>query len=211
MMYRHLLGAALLLLLTLPAAAQKASMWKHLQRPDAGASIRFLSLAASDSTASNDIENRINLVSLAAIGGFNLPFAELDDDMSIGFNPNIVAGTSLSQLSALSIEIPAYITFKWGTDATWAGSKGGVGMTIGAGYDYNIFVPVQWGFGAITYGIPSVMAELNFGKRRGGLGLIKLRYSMGIGNHTETYMVDGDPLDLVMTQYAIDLIITSAY
>lgn len=205
------LRAALLLVLATPVFAQKASTWKHLQRPDAGASLRFLSLTESDTTASNDLDSRIDLVSLAAIGGFNLPFVELNEDMSIGFNPNIVMATALSRYPALTIEIPAYATFKYGTDATWAGSKSWIGATVGIGYDYNIFIPFGDELSSINYGIPSLMAEVNFGKRRGGLGLIKLRYSMGIGDHKETWTSGGSEFDLFLTQYSFDLIITSGY
>ena len=112
---------------------------------------------------------------------------------------------------ALTVEVPAYVTFKWGTDATWAGSRSWVGLTVGAGYDYNIFVPIDWGFGAITYGVPSIMGEVNFGKRRGGVGLFKIRYSMGVGTHKETWTSGGSDFDLHMTQHAFDLIVTTGY
>jgi hypothetical protein len=200
-----LLGAALLLTLALPATAQKASMWKHLQRPDAGASLRFMTLSSGDTSS-------VELTGIGAIGGFNLPFLEVAEDMSIGFNPNIYSGAYLStDMPGISIEIPAYITFKWGTDATWGGSKSWVGTTFGLGYDYNVLILSQ--YNVITYGIPTLMAEVNFGKRRGGVGLIKLRYSMGLGGYTHevTDDFDGDRYSLDITQYGFDLIITSGY
>ncbi|HVK39078.1 MAG TPA: hypothetical protein VNA88_11130 [Candidatus Kapabacteria bacterium] len=200
-----LLGAALLLTLALPATAQKASMWKHLQRPDAGASLRFMTLSSGDTS-------RFEMTGIGAIGGFNLPFLELGEDMSLGFNPNIVWGYYLStDMLGMSFEIPAYITFKWGTDATWGGSKSWVGTTLGLGYDYNVLVLSE--LGIVSYGIPSLMAEVNFGKRRGGVGLIKLRYSMGLGGYTHEVLDDSssDIYNLDFTQYGFDLIITSGY
>jgi hypothetical protein len=202
-----LLRAALLLALVIPAAAQKASMWKHLQRPDAGGSLRFLTISSGDTAA-------YELTGIGAIGGFNVPFLEIAEDMSIGFNPNAFTGMYFSrEMPAVSFEIPAYITWKWGTDATWGGSKSWVGTTVGLGYDYNILIASAFP-SIVTYGMPSLMAEINFGKRRGGVGLIKLRYSMALGSHTEPIQDSfdsDDTYDVDLTQYGFDLIITAGY
>ena len=211
---KSLLVLVLFLMTGSTAFCGGGTFWKHFERPDAGAGVLFYSLANDDSVASNNVESRLNLVHLSAIGGFNLPFIELSDDMSIGINPNIEVSTALNaggyySSLALTIESPSYVTFKYGTDTTWAGTRSIFGATVGLGYRYTIF-GLESGF--YTFGMPSVMAEINLGKRRSAIGLVKLRYSASLGSHTESLAFDdGTESKIVFTHHAFHLIFTPNY
>lgn len=210
---KSLLLAALFMVISGTAYSQSASIWKHFLRPDVALDVYFYSLAESDTAATNDLDSRSNLLHLGASVGLNLPFVEIADDFTAGLNPNIGITSSISAMTPiLTLEVPIYATLKYNTDATWAGSKGVVGLSAGIGYHHAAFVFVESGT-VVDFGMPTFMAELNFGKRRSSMGLIKLRYTSSIGSHTELFPDDNGGQDgqIVFTRSAFHLLFTPGY
>lgn len=211
---KTLLAAAALSLLAVSLHAQdQPSVWKHLGRPDYALGLHFYSLSENENTAQQDLESRYNTVHLGAMAGLNLPFVPITDHLSAGLNPNIGVAFGLSgsmgpdgfDSRTISFEFPMYATIKYGTDATWAGSKTVIGASAGVGYHYTVFIIPST---VVTYGLPSVMAELNFGKRRSAMGLIKLRYSASLGSHSEDF---GDDGQIVFTHHSFYVMFTPGY
>jgi hypothetical protein len=84
-----------------------------------------------------------------------------------------------------------------------------LGASAGIGCQATLF---NFGENFYSYVVPSFMAEINFGKRRSSIGLIKLRYSAQIGSHNERIAYDdGTESKLVFTNHAIHLIFTPGY
>ncbi|MBS1910356.1 MAG: hypothetical protein JST22_00080 [Bacteroidetes bacterium] len=210
-MFPRILVAACLFLAAIPSlTAQHASIWKHLSRPEFGVGLITHTLAETDTTAATDIDSRIDVKFLQGIIGFDLPVVYLADQLALGINPNFEAGLVLNQEGFTgSLEAPIYATLKYGTDATWQGSRSPVGFSIGAGYRFTaLFTDGP----AYSYGVPQFMAELNFGKRRSEIGLIKLRYSMSIGKaHDEIGIGNGLTAPIVYSNYALQLVFVPGY
>jgi hypothetical protein len=171
------------------------------------------SLASHDSVAANDVDDRLNPTFLGVMGGLNLPVVTLAEHLSLGINPNLGLATPLSDLggysSSVTVEAPLYLTLKYGTDATWDGSRTVIGASAGVGYQFTL-----WAFSdlsTVTYGMPSIFGELNFGKRRSAVGLIKLRYSLSLGSHNEEFVSDGDVGQIVFTHHSFHLLFTPGY
>jgi hypothetical protein len=203
--------AVVLLLFCSAAHAQQQNVWKHFLRPDLGLGIHVYSLAESDTTPQQDLNSRYNTVHLGGMVGLNLPFLPIADNFSAGLNPNVALTIALSgsgESQSMSIEAPVYATLKYGTDATWSGSKSIVGVTAGIGYQYTLFIfPAT----VVSYGLPSVMAEINFGKRRSDIGLIKFRYAVSLGNHIEPFTSGGTETQIVFTHHSFYLLFTPGY
>jgi hypothetical protein len=206
----------LVLLLFTSAQAQEPSVWKSLSRFDFGMGIHAYSIATDDSVPAQDLNSRANLLHLGIMAGLNLPFVPIGEHMSLGFNPNIGFAVGLSGgfsnegSQSMSLELPLYATMKFGTDATWLGAKFPVGATVGVGYHYSAFIFATTGV-IVDYGLPSVMAELNFGKRRGDIGLVKIRYSLSLGSHTEHFNTDSPDDKLVFTHHSFYVLVTPGY
>lgn len=207
-----LCGLACALLSATAASAQKPSVWKHITRPDWGLDAHFYSIADSDTTPKNDVDRRADRMHIASSLGLNLPFIEIADHFTAGLNPNIGVGMSFFNFDypSFSFELPVYATLKYGTDATWAGSKSYLGAAVGIGYHYNALLFTSGT--TVGFGLPSVMAELSIGKRRSALGLIKLRYTTSLGSHTEEYTSNGAVIGrMVVTQHAFHVLFTPGY
>ncbi len=132
--------------------------------------------------------------------------------MTVGINPNIDFARVFESFyqSQFTLDFPAYLTLKYGTDATWAGSNKGFGFAAGVGYRYTLMFGGPQTF---TFGMPSLMFEVNVGKRRSTLGLVKLRYSLSIGTHD--YLLeynDGGPPDhILFTNHAFHILLTPGF
>lgn len=207
-----LCGLACALLSAMAAHAQKPSVWKHITRPDIGLSLHMYSIADSDTTPKNDVDRRADRVQFGSALGLNLPFVEIASNLTAGLNPNIGLGVSINDMysPSISIEVPVYATLKYGTDATWAGSKSYIGAAVGIGYHYNALFFTSGT--SVGFGLPSLMAELSIGKRRSTIGLLKFRYTASLGSHTEEYTSNGQVVGrMVVTQHAFHLLFTPAY
>ncbi|GCC50229.1 hypothetical protein SanaruYs_04440 [Chryseotalea sanaruensis] len=150
---------------------------------------------------------------LIGYSGWNFPILILADHTSIGFNPNIGVGISLTGGYGVHADIPIFITLKTGTDATWSKSttfEKKVGAAIGIGYQTiagYTEAPIASGIGVI-YALPSAMAEVSFVIKK--TNLYKLRFQT---NLKETKQKDfsestGFPAEVSFTQWGISIIKT---
>lgn len=183
----QLVRAPLVLLLLFIAAstahAQRSGFWKFFERPDYGFGIHLYQFHHRDSLNADVAASKQGAVGLTSIIGANFPLFPLDSNMSVGINPQLEAGFILGGPAfGYAIEIPVIATWKYGTDASWKGSKFPLGATVGLGYQYSAFL------GSDSYGFarPTMLVEINIGKRRGPIGLVKLRYTRSLASHVET-------------------------
>lgn len=209
----RILSLLLFVLASTTLRAQSVSVWKHVMRPDFSFDLYFYSLADSDTTPKNDRDARIDLLHWGSSTGMNLPFVEIADDLTAGLSPNVGLTLALSSVvPAVTLELPVYATLKFNTDATWKGSKTPVGLSAGIGYHHTVYGLVKGGT-FVSFGRPVIMAELNFGKRRSEMGLIKFRYTQALGSHTEVFpgTSGGQDGQIVFTRSGFHLIFTPAY
>lgn len=210
---KSLLPVILFMFMSGSLYAQSASIWKHFLRPDVGSGITFYSLADSDTAAENDLDSRRTVFHVGSSVGLNFPFVEIADDFTAGLSPNLGLTFGVgSFFSAVTIDAPIYATLKYKTDATWAGSKSVVGASAGIGYQHTGYFLFDSGT-FIDFGLPVFMAEVNFGKKRSTLGLIKVRYTASIGSHTEIFPADngGEEGQMVFKHWGLHLLFTPAY
>ncbi len=184
---RGLLVLVLLLAVVSTTQAQRSGFWKYFERPDYGMGIHLYEFKKRDSLNMDVPSSRETATGITSIIGVNFPVIALDSDMSIGFNPQFeIGGIFGDGAFGYTIEIPAFATWKYGTDASWRGSKFPIGVTVGLGYQYTAVL----GMGSYGFARPSMLAEINFGKRRGPIGLIKLRYTRSLASHVESIDYD---------------------
>ncbi len=210
---KSLLLAILFLFMSGSLYAQAPSLWKHFLRPDVGSGFTLYSLADSDTAAENDPDSRRIMFHVGSSVGLNFPFFEIADDFTAGLSPNIGFTVGIgSFLTAVTVEAPIYATLKYKTDATWAGSKSVVGASAGIGYQHTGYFLFDSGT-LVDFGMPAFMAEVNFGRKRSTLGLIKIRYTATIGSHTEIFPADngGQEGQIVFRQWGLHLLFTPAY
>lgn len=150
------------------------SVWKYFGRIEYGGGITAYQLS--------DATDKFTMIQGNAQLGFNLPVVYLSKEASVGLSPNagIEAPIFGEYGSMLSLYVPAYATIKYGTDATWSSTKNKVGFTAGIGYRYITGVFPSSGL-TLSYGQPSYMLEVNFGKRRNSL--LKVRFSGTFGEY----------------------------
>lgn len=216
-MKKILLTAALVFtVFTSPLFAQ--SVWKSLSKPDLGLALYLYNYEEEYKAEGIESNSSTTLSHLGVIFGFNLPFVPLGDDISLGLNPSaaiafVNSGGGYyddSQTTMISVELPWYATFKLGTDASFKGSSFPLGLTLGIGYHFSHLQGITADFSE-SFGLPSVMAEINFGKRKSWPGLVKLRYTQSLGSH-EIDASHGDVVDKVsITRTGLHLIIVPGY
>lgn len=205
-MNRMVLAAVALLLLG-GSTLHAQSIWRHFTRPDLGGGLYFYSIRNKDLP-----EAEYNTVHYGFLGGFNLPFLEIADDFTAGFNPSlglsVAATNSYGGSSSMAVEVPLFATLKYNTDATWKGSKTPVGFSVGLGYHHTgFFFPDAGEF--LSIGAPAYMLEFNFGVRRGFL--TKIRWTSWLGD-IEAPLSEGiDPPTLVFSQSALHLVLVPSY
>lgn len=201
------------MLLANRAECRGQSVWKFFSRPDVGLSLNFYRF-----TNPADREEYFDLLHASGQIGFNLPVIRPAENLSFGINPALgLSGQLLGdtynpytgQLSSstLAVEAPVHATVKLNTDASWKGSKAGVGFTAGIGAQYNAFFFLHSGVNT-GYIQPSYLLEINFGSRRGDIGLIKLRWTSYIGENEADF---GDDLRSLIRQSAVNLLWTPGY
>jgi hypothetical protein len=202
--------SALALLLSIPTSLLAQSVGRYLSRFDWGFGLNFLNM--------NDDTYIVNLAMPAAQIGFNLPYHHLAENVALGVSAGLTLaatnGTGIGgDESTLfsTINVPAFATVKYNTDASWKGTDGfGVGLAGGIGYQLTYFLPLGVSMESIFFGLPTYMVELNFGKRTSFPGLIKLRYTGNIGEHKETF--SSDPADFInFSQSAFYILFTKNY
>ncbi|MDZ4745137.1 MAG: hypothetical protein SGJ05_03945 [bacterium] len=114
--------------------------------------------------------------------GLNIPVFYSDSlPWTIGINPSVMIGTVLE--SGLSIAVPVLATIKYNTDA-YIRPRGGFafGFAAGAGITWNHIIVPDDIESSLSDVIPTVMLELNFGRRKSGFpGLIKIRLTKPLG------------------------------
>jgi hypothetical protein len=213
-MKRILLTAFLSVTCASPLSAQ--SIWKHFSKPDFGLALYVYNYEEEHKNEYLDSHGKTSLSHLGAIVGFNLPFVPLDDDLSIGLNPSaalaVVNRSSdyYEQTTMISVELPWYATLKWGTDASFKGSSFPLGVTAGIGYHFSHLQGITGNFSE-SFGTPSLLAEVNFGKRKSWPGLVKLRYTHSLGTH-EIDASHGDVVDkLSISRSGFHLIFVLGY
>ncbi len=193
---------------------------KYFSRVDLGIS-GFLYSHEQDYTA-NGIDEHADqtLFHFGILFGFNVPFLQLADHLTVGVNPSFGFGLGSSGSSyytqeptpSLSLEIPWFLTMKWGTDATLLGSKTAIGASIGIGAQYSYLIWLEGETETYNYVLPTYMVELNFGKRKSEPGLIKLRYTANIGSYLQQEEFGDDALyENRLRQSAVHLIYTPGY
>jgi hypothetical protein len=189
----------------------RPSLFRYFSRPDFGFSLLFHGLAEGIGGTSNPGPTT-NLTALGVSMGLNLPVVYLNDMMTVGISPNLDFSRVLNSVyeNVMTLEVPAYLTLKYGTDATWAGANKGFGFAAGVGYRYTLMFGAQETF---TFGMPNLMFEVNVGKRRSALGLVKFRYSLSIGTYDyELQYNDGGPSDhILFTNHAFHILLTPGF
>lgn len=214
---RSALTTCLLLLFTCVHQLPAQSVWKHFSRPDIGAVLYGYNY---QETRSNKWENSHSDISLPHVGmivGFNLPFVPLADNLSLGLNPSVAIAFAnrsdfygASETVMGSLEVPWYATIKYGTDATYKGTQFPLGVSLGIGYQYSYAFAFSGGFSE-GFGLPSVMAEVNFGKRKTWPGLVKLRYTTTLGSAEFDYSTSSTEHKLSIKHSGFHLIVVPGY
>lgn len=213
---------ALFILFTSHTFAQSQSIWKHFSRPDYGTLLHMYNYEETtrplgSQSTEGALKYSVEVLHVGSIIGVNLPVVSLAEHLSVGVNPNLALslGVPLSSFSRaesifLALELPWYATIKYGTDASYKGSRFPVGVTAGIGYHYSLLKGLGTEFSP-SFGRPSVMAEINFGKRNSKPGLVKLRYIHDIGTYEEDYSTSSASSVISMSRWGIHLVFVAGY
>ncbi|HCN05436.1 MAG TPA: hypothetical protein DIS79_07430 [Bacteroidetes bacterium] len=139
--------------------------------------------------------HQFSSASYAFGAGINLPVLYSDSSLfTVGLNPSVsVTDLSRGSFPTFVVSAPLLLTLKVNNDAHIRPPSGWhIGGTLGGGVMYNAILPTN-GAETLSDVIPTVMAEINIGKRKSGFpGLLKLRYTQPLGtqehfNGTLTY------------------------
>lgn len=103
--------------------------------------------------------------------------------VSIGFNPAVFVNSINSSGTSMAFGLPLLAVIKFNNDALFKQSTGWhLGGTLGFGYTFNALIPLNESSYTLSDWIPTIMAEVNLGKRKSGFpSLFKLRYTKPLG------------------------------
>jgi len=170
--------ALLVLFVGLTISVKGSDYGDVFKRWDLGLDIHALSLQY------NQGNSKVMSIGYGLTVGLNLPIIYGDSSMfTVGVNPSILIGSVSGYDNLLSVAVPLLATLKFNNDALIRPTSGWhVGGALGAGFTYNMLLPIASTATTLTDWIPTIMAEVNIGKRKSGFpGLIKIRFTKPLG------------------------------
>jgi len=170
--------ALVVLFVGLTISAKGSDYGDVFKRWDIGLDLHALSLQDMEGNS------KVTSIGYGFTAGLNLPVLYGDSSaFTLGVNPSIMFGSVAGYDNLLSVAVPLLATLKFNNDAMIRPTSGWhVGGTIGGGFTYNMLLPISSTAVTLTDWIPTLMAEVNFGKRKSGFpGLIKIRFTKPLG------------------------------
>lgn len=121
--------------------------------------------------------NYVNGTSLpiTAYFNWNIPIVGITHNSAIGINPGL---TLAANTKTLGFSIPAFLTFKYGTDARLKHKGSKLGFAMGIGYAVGAYGSADYKF---LFNEPQGMAEISFQTRR---MVNKIRFTFATGSFT---------------------------
>jgi len=129
--------------------------------------------------ASDTVPLSVNQPTPSAMLGFNFPI-QLHKDFGFGVNTSLIASAG----GAYGVQVPLFLTFKYGTDATHNDEAKRFGFGAGIGYDFTAFTVDNV---SASYKIPSYFAEISFLPRN---TLMKLKFISSLGSVQKNFPYD---------------------
>ncbi len=188
-----------------PGALAKDTFWKHFSRPDLATGLWIYDVKFQETDFFGGDEESATFNHFGAYIAWYLPVTQIADHLSTGLYPGLGLTAAPSQTvrdfstgltyssgsNSIAFELPIFAMIKWGTDATWKGKRGfGFGVAAGIGYEYSYLIFPNSGE-TRSFGLPAAIFEINLGKRKSKVGLIKLRYARTLGTSDEEFFIDG--------------------